>query len=362
MGIKPTTVTKLNNYIKGILASDGILRSISVDGEVSNLKVHHTGIYLSLKDEESSIDCYINRSDSIRLQSLLDNGMRLIAKGNVGLHAKQGRCTFYIKDIEVAGRGSIELAFEKIKQKLEAEGLFDLQYKKEIPAIPEKIAIVTSESGAAIADMLKIIKNKNTFTHVNIFSVLVQGELAAGEIAAAIDLINAKFIDEIDTIIVGRGGGSREDLWAFNEEIVARAIFHSKIPIISAVGHEVDFTIADFVADMRAPTPTAAADMAVPSTEDLLLYLQRESENLDKLLDAFIYKKEKLLDILHERLEGLNPKNAIKRGFAAVLDENNNLVKEIKKLKRGETFRLLMSEGTVTIEVVHGMEECKDEK
>ena len=197
---------------------------------------------------------------------------------------------------------------------------------------------------------------------MNIFSVLVQGELAAGEIAAAIDLINAKFIDEIDTIIVGRGGGSREDLWAFNEEIVARAIFHSKIPIISAVGHEVDFTIADFVADMRAPTPTAAADMAVPSTEDLLLYLQRESENLDKLLDAFIYKKEKLLDILHERLEGLNPKNAIKRGFAAVLDENNNLVKEIKKLKRGETFRLLMSEGTVTIEVVHGMEECKDEK
>ena len=264
MAVKPVKVSQLNGYIKRILQTDPILGNVSVVGEISNLKFHGSGhVYFSMKDEGSRLNCFLpsERAESLRYE--LSEGMEITASGYIYLYERGGSYSLNIRDIEVAGLGNLSIAFEKLKEKLGKEGLFDAEHKKEIPFFPEKIAVVTSESGAAIRDILKIIKNKNNYVDILIYPVLVQGPAAAGEIAEAICDINENCPD-VDTIIVGRGGGAMEELWAFNEEIVARSIYNSNIPVISAVGHETDVTISDFVADRRAETPTAAANLAVP--------------------------------------------------------------------------------------------------
>ena len=258
MGLKPVTVSQLNSYIKRILQTDPILGNVSVRGEVSNLKFHGSGhVYFSLKDEKSRINCFLPSDRAVQIGRALQEGMEIIASGYIYLYERGGSYSLNVTDLEKAGQG-----------KLAKEGLFDQEHKKLIPAFPHKVAIVTSETGAAVRDILKIIQKKNNCVDMLVYPVLVQGPGAPQQIADAIRDLSENYPD-VDTIITGRGGGSMEELWAFNEEVTARAIFASEIPVISAVGHEPDFTIADFVADLRAPTPSGAAELAVPNAEDL---------------------------------------------------------------------------------------------
>ena len=242
------------------------------------------------------------------------------------------------------------MAFEQIKLKLEKEGLFDMSHKKKLPYFPNKIAIVTSETGAAVQDMLKIIRSRNNITDILIYPVIVQGPMAAPEISSAIKDLNENFTD-IDLIIVGRGGGSMEDLWAFNEEQVARAIYDSKIPIISAVGHEIDFTISDFVADKRAETPTAAAAMAVPDVAQLKIQLEILKERSYQYLDNYIERNRNKIKLLKAKLDSLNPHRIIDIGYGAILDNQRKLIKSIKDISQNETLTIMLKDGEIEVEV-----------
>lgn len=389
MAMKPVKVSQINSYIKRILQTDPLLGNVSIIGEVSNLKVHGSGhVYFTLKDENSKLNCFLAASNLQNMRYELSDGMEITASGYISVYERGGTYSLNIKDIEVSGMGNLTVAFEKLKEKLLSEGLFAQERKKAIPFFPEKIAIVTSETGAAVQDILKIIKTKNNYTDILIYPVLVQGPAAAGEIAGALDHINREFSD-IDTIIVGRGGGSMEELWAFNEEVVARSIFASEIPVISAVGHEIDFTIADFAADIRAETPTAAAEMAVPSIEELKAYTQGIRELLKTSVSQVIqYKQVQLqglnlsvfqrdlesrialeqLNLAHIKednltliirmleayenklrlnkvtLDSMNPKALMKRGYAAVLHEDRTFVSHPERLQENETVTITFSE------------------
>ena len=269
MGLKPVKVSQLNNYIKRILQSDPILGSVSVIGEISNLKFHNSGhVYFSLKDEKSRINCFLAADNVDAVEDMLVEGNEVTARGYIYLYERGGSYSLNVRTMESAGRGDLAAAFEKLKAKLEKEGIFDPAHKKVLPFFPQKVAVVTSPTGAAVRDIVKIITGRNDCVDIVIYPVLVQGPYAAEEIAHAIKDINENHSD-VDIIITGRGGGSMEELWAFNEECVARSIYGSDIPVISAVGHETDFTISDFAADRRAETPTAAAQMAVPDTKEL---------------------------------------------------------------------------------------------
>ncbi|MBR6499939.1 MAG: exodeoxyribonuclease VII large subunit, partial [Firmicutes bacterium] len=252
MGLKPVSVSRLNAYIKRILQSDPILGNVSVIGEISNLKYHSTGhVYFTLKDEDSKISCFLSSEQRRHLRYELDNGMEITATGYIYLYERGGSYSLNVNNIEISGLGDLQIAFQQLKEKLQKEGLFDSKYKKPLPAFPKRIAVVTSATGAAVRDVISIISGRTQMTDILVCPCLVQGPEAARDIARTIEAVNAQCPD-VDVMIVGRGGGSMEELWAFNEEIVARAIFLSKIPVISAVGHETDFTIADFVADRRA--------------------------------------------------------------------------------------------------------------
>lgn len=300
MGLKPITVAQLNNYIGRVLNTDPLLGSVSVIGEVSNLKFHGSGhVYFTLKDSSSKVNCFLSSGILPRISCPLEEGIEIIATGNISVYERGGYYSLSIRDIESNGTGQLAVLFEQLKKKLEKEGLFAENAKKSLPFFPEKIAVVTSETGAAVKDIVKTVKNKNDFVDILIYPVLVQGPGAPDDIADAIDNLNKNYND-VDVIITGRGGGSIEELWAFNEERVARSIFSSYIPVISAVGHETDFTIADFVADIRAATPTAAAEMAVPDTFELREYIRNLGEGLASDL-------AKILDIKRSRLEALNP-------------------------------------------------------
>ncbi|MDD4122248.1 MAG: exodeoxyribonuclease VII large subunit, partial [Eubacteriales bacterium] len=280
MAIKPVRVSQLNSYIKRVLQSDPLLGNVSVVGEISNLKYHGSGhIYFTLKDETSKISCFLPADAIKNIRYELSDGMEIIAVGYIYLYERGGSYSLNVRDITIEGFGNLSAAFDKLKEKLAKEGLFDEKYKKPITLFPRKVAVITSETGAAVRDIVKIIKNRNNIVDVLIYPCLVQGPGAAAEISDAINSVNQLF-PEVDTIIVGRGGGSMEELWAFNEEIVARSIFVSKIPVISAVGHETDFTISDFVADKRAETPTAAAQIAVPDIKALKEYIENEKDDL----------------------------------------------------------------------------------
>ena len=390
MAIKPVRVSQLNGYIKRILQTDPLLGNISVTGEVSNLKFHGSGhVYFSLKDESSRLSCFLpaERAESLRYE--LSEGMEITASGYIYLYERGGSYSLNIRDIEVAGIGNLSIAFEKLKAKLEAEGIFDPAHKKPLPFFPEKIAVITSETGAAVRDILKIIKTKNNYVDILIYPVLVQGPAAAGQIAEAITDVNRKW-PETDLIITGRGGGAMEELWAFNEEIVARSIYQSKIPVISAVGHETDFTIADFAADRRAETPTAAAHMAVPDIQELKALTHEFEKQLQEALTACIRGKEAALERLNleafkrdlesrivveqmrldtirtenlhqitallnsyekeittrkAALDSHDPRAIMDRGYSAVLDSSGRLIGSLNQLDPGQSLTIVMKDG-----------------
>lgn len=311
MAMKPISVSQLNNYIKRTLQTDPLLGNVSVTGEISNLKFHDSGhVYFSLKDESSRINCFIASDNLMTLGCMPSEGMEVVIGGYIYLYMRGGSYSLNVRIMEESGQGELAAAFEKLKRKLEAEGLFDKERKREIPLFPGKIALVTSPTGAAVRDMIKIITGKNDFVDILICPVLVQGPNAAGEIAAAIDDLNKNHPD-VDVIIAGRGGGSMEELWAFNEEIVARSIYASHIPVISAVGHEIDFTISDFVADMRAETPTAAAERAAPDTGGIRGQLETMEQEMKNRLTAIAREKRRLLEALDPEVFGRNLKSRI---------------------------------------------------
>ncbi|MBO0960804.1 exodeoxyribonuclease VII large subunit [Neobacillus sp. MM2021_6] len=288
------SVNALTKYIKRKFDADPHLRDIHVRGEISNFKQHSSGhMYFTLKDEKARILAVMFASQSRFMKFSPENGMKVIVKGDITVYEPSGQYQIYIKEMQPDGIGELFLAYEQLKQKLEAEGLFAQEAKQAIPMYPRTVGVITSPTGAAIRDVITTIKRRYPIATVLVFPALVQGDNAAPSIVKAIEKANN--MKEIDVLIVGRGGGSIEELWAFNEELTARAIFASKIPIISAVGHETDFTIADFVADLRAPTPTGAAELAVPHLDELMdRILQRQTRLLRAMNGKFQFEKERL--------------------------------------------------------------------
>lgn len=310
--VSPTvlSVTELNNYVKSLLDNDEKLKNVFVTGEISNFKNHYSGhMYMTIKDEGGAIKAVMFSSYAGRLKFTPENGMKVIIFGSVSLYNKDGSYQLYITDMQPDGLGALNLAYEQLKEKLQNEGLFDDTHKKPIPAFPEKIGVMTAPDGAAVRDIFSVLKRRYPVAEIVFCPVPVQGASAAPEIAKAIKLFNEK--NACDVLIVGRGGGSLEDLWAFNEEIVARAIFESRIPVISAVGHETDFTIADFVADFRAPTPSVAAEIAAPDASELRPELIALKQHLSVLIKNKInFEREALLNE-EKRLSILSPSNKI---------------------------------------------------
>lgn len=391
MGLKPVPVGQLNNYIGRVLKTDPILSNISVVGEISNLKYHSTGhVYFSLKDDSSRVNCFLSWGNLQNISCPLEEGMEVVAAGFISVYERGGYYSLNVRDIEVNGRGPLAAAFEKLKAKLGEEGLFREEHKKELPFFPLKIAVVTSETGAAVRDIIRTIKNKNKVVDILVYPVLVQGPAASGEISSAIDDINVNHKD-VDVIITGRGGGSMEELWAFNEEAVARSIYESEIPVISAVGHETDFTISDFIADRRAATPTAAAEMAVPDTGELEAELDRislemtsdlglaiarrkerlealnptafarnlksrilyEQVNVDRLIEAMgdamnnrLVSARNRVEMLREFIESSNPKAILARGYSVVTDNSGKIIRSTDELSEGLGVNIETGNGT----------------
>lgn len=391
MGLKPVRVGQLNSYIGRILKTDPILGNVSVIGEISNLTFHNSGhVFFSLKDEKSRLRCFLSSWNLEKITCPLEEGMEIIASGYISVFERDGVYNLNVIDIEANGIGQLAIAFEKLKAKLEKEGLFAPENKKPLPWFPSKVAVVTSETGAAVRDIIKTIKNKNDYVNIYIYPVLVQGPAAARDIASAIDRINAEYRDT-DIIITGRGGGSMEELWAFNEEIVARSIFASKIPVISAVGHETDFTISDFTADFRAATPTAAAEMAVPDTHEIRLSLNEmrialadnlirniemkrnrlnaldpnafakgiadkiayEQLNADRIMEGMGESLRHRITSLRERAEHLgalinaaDPKAILARGYSVVTDENGKIISSAGELSVGQNVTIETGRGS----------------
>ena len=304
------SVTRLNNEIKDLLDAVPGYRNLLVQGEISNYKAHSSGHhYMTLKDEGASINAVMFRSDALRLKFRLENGMKVIVRARVSSFPRTGQVQLYISEVIPDGAGALNLAFEQLKRKLQAEGLFDPAHKKPIPTCPQRIALVTSPTGAAVRDMIRILGRRWPLAKVTLYPAQVQGQGAAESIARALMLANA--VGEADVILCGRGGGSMEDLWAFNEEVVARAIYDSDIPVISAVGHEPDVTIADFVADLRAPTPSGAAELAVPDRAEYALSVRTLDTRLHTAAHKQIEARRQRLTTLQERLELRTPANYI---------------------------------------------------
>ena len=371
MALKPVSVSQLNDYISRVLMTDPLLGNISVTGEISNLKYHSTGhVYFSINDANSKINCFFPSSYVRNLNYELGDGLEVIINGYINVYKKGGTYTLFVRSVTVAGEGNLAMAFQLMKDKLDSEGLFDQAHKKPIPAFPRRIGIVTSETGAAVQDILKIITSRNNLVNITIFPVQVQGNGAAADIAAMLDRINADpECADIDTLIVGRGGGSTEDLWAFNAEVVARAIFRSKIPVISAVGHEIDFTISDFVADKRAETPTAAAEMAVPDLSEIRRRLEKSRDDLlvqlnnkvrfDQLtmdnimadirrnLEMRIYQYQRQLETAKLILEENNPKNILGKGYSILEDGAGNVISSAEDFVPGRSYKLTFRDGSV---------------
>ena len=310
--VSPTvySVTELNNYVKRILETDENLKHVFVTGEISNFKNHYSGhMYMTIKDEGGAIKAVMFSSYASRLKFVPENGMKVIIFGSVSLYNKDGSYQLYITDMQPDGVGALNLAYEQLKEKLQSEGLFNTEFKKPIPKFPKKIGVMTAPDGAAVRDIFSVLKRRYPLAEIVFCPVAVQGDSAAPEIAKAITIFNEQ--NAVDVLIVGRGGGSLEDLWAFNEEIVARAIFQSQIPVISAVGHETDFTIADFVADLRAPTPSAAAELAVPDIFELKSDLLGLKQHLSVLMRNLIVAEKEKIENLEKQITILSPTNKI---------------------------------------------------
>ena len=382
------TVSQLNNYIKRYFENNIHLQKVWIKGEISNYKKHYTGhIYMTLKDETSVIKAIMFKGSASYLKFNPDNGMKVIACGKVSVFERDGQYQLYVESMIPDGVGELHIAYEQLKEKLEKEGLFDASHKKPLPKYPKRVGVITSPTGAAVRDILNVLKRRYTLCDVIIYPALVQGVGAGDTIVKGIETFNA--LNNVDVIIAGRGGGSIEDLWAFNEEKVAYSIFNSKIPIISAVGHETDFTIADFVADLRAPTPSAGAELAVPSMDEIRTNIIKTKLRLSSLLKNFVKFKKTQLDSLKKRrifidyhsafddkkqnlanisnsisdlyqkmiltkktdiskimtkLEALNPISVIKRGFAYA-KINDRTIKSVNDVKTGDVINITVCDG-----------------
>ena len=391
MKIKTLTVTEVNNYIKKILDNDFILNNLSVRGEISNLKYHSSGhIYFSLKDDNSKINCIMFKSKSLDLDIVLQEGMAVIVSGRASVYTANGTFQLYCDKIEQEGLGELHIRFEKLKEKLSREGYFNDEFKKPLPKNPYRVGIVTSETGAAIRDIINVIRRRNSKVDIVLYPALVQGEGAYKTVIDGIEYFNNT--KSVDVIIIGRGGGSIEELWNFNEELLAYAIFKSKLPIVSAVGHEVDFTISDFVSDFRAATPSQAGEVVVPLEseqyreindydsrlkfiiEDKIRSEKQKLNNLERILSlnspsnkianayleidnlkdkiekiiAFKIKssKERLFS-LNNILNAHNPINILGKGYAIIEDENGKIIKSKEFFEGNREIKISMEDGYV---------------
>ena len=374
MALKPVSVTQLNEYISRVIGTDPLLMNIGVNGEISGIRPDRRGnLYFALVDEQSSIDCIVwHDNPDVDFDALRD-GIEVVIRGYVNVYKKRGTISLTVRTCELIGTGGLAQAFEEMKQKLNAEGLFDQAHKKALPAFPRKIAVVTAATGAAVQDIIKTTKSRNTVVSLYIYPSLVQGDGAAAQIAYNIDYIN-RTRDDIDIIIVGRGGGSAEDLWPFNEEVVARAIYASEIPVISAVGHEIDYSISDLVADIRAATPTAAAQIAVPDTsdlaqeiEDLRNLMMRELRNnaafarikadnikdsMKSSLDSRISGYRNEIDHMKLVLESNDPELIMKRGYSIVKDKEGRVVRSASAVSDGQELDVELAEGSLGVKTI----------
>ncbi len=386
------SVSEVNNFIKQLLASTPILSSIMVRGEISNFKCYASGhCYFTLKDASSALKCVMFRSQAQHLRFQPVNGLSVIASGNIAVYERDGVYQLYVDSLAPEGKGDLALAYEQLKNRLAAEGLFAKERKKALPKFPKKIGVVTSLSGAVLRDIYHVTKRRWPAVQLVLYPVQVQGEFSAKQVALAIEFFNTKYA--VDVMIVGRGGGSMEDLWSFNEEVVVRAIAASKIPIISAVGHETDFSLADFAADVRAATPSQAAELAVPDRDELKRYVVRmqrqlvqmarrelnerrlrlqacqknkllqrpellladRRQRLDNLisklrqcLDENITVKNHQLSLALEKLSVLNPAKTLQRGFALV-EHGGKIVTRAQEVKKGDKLQLTFSDGKVSV-------------
>lgn len=334
------SVTQLNTYIKSIIDGDSLLRSLYVVGEISNFTNHYrTGhFYLTLKDENCAVKAVMFASANRRLKFMPENGMKVIVRGRVSIFERDGQYQLYIDDMQPDGLGALNLAFEQLKNRLAQEGLFDERFKKPIPQRCTRIGVVTSATGAVIQDIRNVISRRYPLAEIILAPVQVQGASAAPQIVDAIERFNSG--DYADVLIVGRGGGSLEDLWAFNEEIVARAVFKSRIPIISAVGHETDFTICDFVADLRAPTPSAAAELAVPDIREDIAFVQTVVYECEATLLQRVNDEKERLEMIKERLRYRSPSMLIDQKIQTVDTLMTNALLSVQRKLDSETARL----------------------
>lgn len=394
MKIRVLEVSEVNEYIKKVFLDDPILNSVKVRGEISNFKIHSSGhVYLTLKDNKSKIRCMIYRSDYNK-DLELDNGSKIVADGYISNYVSDGSYQLYMKNVSLEGVGNLYLDFLKLKKKLDKEGLFSNYYKKPIPRFPKSIGVLTSETGAVIRDIINVVSRRYPKVAIKLYPALVQGKDSVSSLIAGINFFNLEY--PVDTIIIGRGGGSLEELWSFNDEDLARAIFASSIPVISAVGHETDFTICDFVSDERAPTPSAAAEIATPNLADLLreqdlmakrmtnsinnrLILERHRLRssmdrfsqyadrymlgdryiaLDMILDKidssftkYIQKKREEMNLYGAKMSGLNPFSVFDRGYS-IAEKEGRIVSTIRDIDQGDKLKINLKDGKLDCQVV----------
>ncbi len=397
------SITQLNEYIRGKLDADQLLNAVAVRGEISNYKMYPSGHhYFTLKDESSALKCVMFKGNASRLRFRPENGMKVIAMGKVSVYPRDGAYQLYCTAMAMDGVGDLYAAFEQLKKKLAAQGLFDPAHKKPIPKYPGTIGIITSSAGAAVHDMLRILNKRYPLTKVRLLPVRVQGAEAPGEIAAAIGYANHHRL--ADLLIVGRGGGSIEDLWAFNDERVAWAIYQSEIPVISAVGHEPDVTISDYVADLRAATPSNAAELAVPDQEalgqtldsmsnamanalsrqlrsarqhlDVLSkhpalqsptgYLDKKTKDLEYLRNRLVSAENQIISrrnqqyiALAAKLDAMSPLKVLTRGYTMAQTEGGEVIRSISQVELGERITVTMTDGTLSATVMEKKEEAK---
>lgn len=395
------TVEEITEYLQALVKEDALLSDFWISGEISNFYHHSSGhMYFTLKDKNSQLKTVMFKGYNSALDFEPEEGMQVEARGNLDIYAQRGEYQFYAREMKKAGRGKLYEAFEKLKARLEKEGLFAESKKKEIPLLASKIGIVTSPTGAAIRDILSVMRRRSGNFSVLIVPTHVQGDLAKGEITAGIEYLNSR--DDIDLIIISRGGGSIEDLWPFNEEEVARAIYNSRLPLISGVGHETDFTISDFVADLRAPTPSAAAELATANREEILNRLDNLSQRLlngsttkinelqsrvesiaerrifssaeelfkdyEQQLDSLETKLnhqieskykdwENKYQLFYQRLNNLSPLKTLDRGYSILQDQKGKTVKSVKQIKKGDQLQARLSDGLADLEVKTTREE-----
>ena len=390
MEIKVLTVTEVNTYLKRILDNDFILNNLSVKGEISNLTYHYSGhIYFSIKDSSGKLSCVMFKSNAMNLKMKLKEGMSVIIKGRISVYPQSGAVQLYCDEIEEEGLGKLYIEYEKLKDKLYKQEYFDDDHKKNIQGIPQRIGVVTSATGAVFHDIINVTRKRSSLVDIVLYPAKVQGECAYKEIIQGIEYFNEK--ESVDLIIIGRGGGSIEELWNFNEEELAIAIYNSKLPIISAVGHEVDYTIADFVSDIRAATPSQAAEFAVPLESDIRNYIDNCNKSLDKIIENIIssekekiescmrilnlnspitkvvnsyreveelYKRlqlsmQKKIDIEKQQLIGMNsllvahnPINLLQKGYA-IIEDNEGVVSTKDRLKDTKQITITLKDGKV---------------